>query len=462
MIQTKVLALTAILCALAAGCGEDVEDDPPNPCDQQQPTGAVGDGDHEIEVTQPDGSVDTIWIHAVSPKDGAGPFPVLVFAKGQDNFNTFNCSPDGPAPVDTALAESFAGLGFLTVMVSFRDQSNHAPGVGTLRPRDHYLLDTRAFLAAARWAWLEHGKGSRHMAFIGHGLGTLPAMWAATAKMPQLDDLQSCLAPRTMILAGGSANLIDWNNVTDEYYAVTDLDIKLRMNLLGLESLLLHTTAAQARSLAMSAETYSVPDVIVSDLDVGPLADLLFQDVEVPGLSLLKKLGFQAAPADTGLHPQCATIQGLPPLCLMECAERVTHFDVNFEPWIGDLSHWASEHGSGSIGWWEPPAKTAPADPDLSTSVLLRSLHDASPVYMAQAMHTKRALHMLSSGDQNNRPEAQQLLVDKLTSLGVTIASPPVSDPGGAACGAGDYFSVPRSGCGWVHLVTELTDAFPQ
>jgi hypothetical protein len=455
------------LAGLTTGCGEDVPEEGPNPCDEQKPTGDAGDGDHQIEVTMPDGSVESVWIHAVSPP-GDGPFPVVIFAPGQDNYHAVNCSPDGTPPFDTGVAQSLAGLGYLTVMVGFRNHGAGAPGLGTLRLRDHYIYDARAFLAAAQWARLEHGKGTRNMAFIGHGLGTLPAMWAAT-KLTGLEDLQSCVAPRTMILAGGSANLVDWGNVTDEYFQITDPNIRLRVSLQGIESLMLMALSGHMRALGMAGETYAVKDIPLNDVSIGPLFDALFEDLTVSagqtnpplggGMELLRVLGFNG-PETAAIG--CSSVQGLPPLCTLDCAEGAARLYVNFqEELFFDLSRWATAHGIGSIGWWEPPAKTTPVDSDMGTSVLLRAQHDASPAYAATGLSTKRALHLLAPGDPNNRPEAQQVLVDKLSSLGAAVNAPAIADAMGGMCVHESYFDPARGGCGWTHLLTELGEALP-
>jgi hypothetical protein len=280
-------------------------------------------------------------------------------------------------------------------------------------------------------------------------------MWATTGSALH-DDQRSCLDVRTMILAGGSANLVSWANYTDEVQ--TDQDLRVRLQ--GVLSIIMHTVNAHVRGLAGEQPSYSVKDVVQADLDQGPLAERLFQDLTVQGLQLLRWLAFD--PADPTLF-DCDDIPGLPAICSTGCTEWTTREYVNFELVGPVLSHGATDHGILGVGWWEPPGKVTPGPTETQSNLVIASLMEASPVYHATATSTRRVLHLMSTGDINNRPDAATLLFDKLTALGVkSLNAPPIAaDAMGAACTHDDYFDPARPTCGWLHVTAELTTAMP-
>ncbi|MEO8846927.1 MAG: hypothetical protein ABI591_04615 [Kofleriaceae bacterium] len=148
-----------------------------------------------LDVPTLSGGTEPVWIYVATPV-GPGPYPVVIYGHGQGTDNVVNCTPDRPPDDGDAItgehiADALAARGYLTISIFYRNRGAMVPAIGELRGRDHYILDARAFLAAAHLAHDQLGGDSR-VALIGVSMGSFPATWAV-APLPELADLQAGL-----------------------------------------------------------------------------------------------------------------------------------------------------------------------------------------------------------------------------------------------------------------------------
>lgn len=401
-----------------------------------------------LEVLTLDGGSERVWIHVARP-EGPGPFPVVIYGHGQGGGNIVNCTPDRPPDDDDSRAgsrfsDALAARGYLAIAVFYRNRGAGIPAIGELRGRDHYILDARAFLAAAQLAHRSLD-GEERVALIGASMGSFPATWA-TASLPELADLQDGLEIVTSIPTAMLGNHIGNTGRNKALLAATDLDVRrFSIALAGLASV-------DARA-AVALDTSLTPDDLASPALAGGLTPA--------GAELVRRV-FVDAP-DTSL----AGCSGLttPAACSSACALS-TFSAVAAARSLGGVtpSDWLTPDTLDAIGYWAPPNAI---DPGAATpNAMLRAQRAISPAYsLAGPLRTARMLPLLSVGDrvvtdqlaQSNAPADQYLA--RLRSTGVTVPDPVplVQD---ATCGHGDYIDPSRPGCGWSLILDELSAAF--
>jgi hypothetical protein len=405
---------------------------------------SAGDGAHRISVPLSGGAVDDVWIYAASPPGATGPLPVVVYGHGLNN-ELANCAPDaGPGGIDSfgahafgspGIADSLAKAGYLGVTVLYRNKGDGAPGLGVLRPRDHFVRDARALLAAARWARDRHGRGSERVAFVGHSMGTWPAFWAATNR-DDLADLQSGLDIRTVILQAETANHI--TNISQPecsqgkqprlgpYWGVTFI-------------------------AALS------PDGVITAGDLagdGPVANLFAASYTELGLDVLKTAFF--SPADTEIEG-CAELAGLPPSCDRRCVFATVKKLYGGDPLppAEDLYRGPLVDADAALCVLGAAAADPGPQPDDPFIAIMRS---TSPAYAAEGLLTGRALPLLARGDDHYDEAALRRFTDKLAGLGARVPDPPLDL--GTECAHGTYWSTAKPQCGLDATLAELTAAF--
>jgi hypothetical protein len=404
----------------------------------------AGDGAHRISVPLPGGGVDEVWIYAASPPGEAARLPVVVYGHGLNN-ELANCAPDaGPGGIDSFGAHSFgsprmadvlAGAGYLGVTVLYRNKGNGAPGVGVLRPRDHYVRDARALLAAARWARDRHGRGSGRVAFVGHSMGTWPAFWAVTNRV-DLADLQVGLDIRTVVLQAETANHI--TNVSQPecsqgkqpnlgpYWGVTFI-------------------AAQS------------PDGVLRAGDLtgdGPVAALFAASYTELGLELLRTAFF--TPADVDIEG-CAELAGLPPSCDNRCVFETVKRRYGGDPLPPAKDLYRRPLLEADQALCDLGADAADPGAELGNP-FLAVMRNTSPAYAAEGLVTGRALPLLARGDEHYDEAALRRLTDKLAALGAEVPDPPLHL--GTECSHGSYWSTDKPQCGLDATLAELVAAF--
>jgi hypothetical protein len=444
-----IVAIATVLPALA-GCADDETTAPPaidacllDPAEVE----TLGNGDHLIAVELSGGESDSVWIHVASP-DGDGPFPVVVIG-GDQSANSFaNCRPAEVPGFDVQLGTDLASLGFLSIQVGFRNEGDAAPGVGTLRLRDHHMHDARAMLAAARWGRAKHGKGGAAIAMVGHGRGTWPAFWSVTPH-PELQSLQECLDVKTLVLSGDSANHVSAAKGLDDRWqaAMGDAAVYLQV-----------VTEIAALNLIDHTRAIGKPEVSYADATGGEIGVRLGSHLKGTGINLLRVMVFD--PADTLV---CNGLDDRPPSCDPSCVAATAVSQSWGTTEFSDLTYWFEQPTMNAIAWWSPPAQVEPTEQQTTGNPWLAAMVSGSPVYSAEGpLLTGRAIHLLAQSDSRFRPEAQSLLIDKLGALGAAAVEAPVitADFMGAVCGDADYFLVARPQCGWEQTIAELNSAF--
>lgn len=404
-----------------------------------------------ITVPMADGD-EQMWIYAASPS-GAGPFPVVVFGHGQGVTNLLNCAPARPPDdVDVAssqgIADGFAAAGYVAVAIYYRNRGDTAPGVGVIRPRDHYLRDARAFLAAAHWASDEHGLGSSQVALLGSSMGSFPAIWA-TAPFPELADLQDGLDIRTVIPSAMLGNHIA--NTGRNAYLLEVSDPSVRSGAIALAAFAAVSYRATAAGIRQIESTTLDDPAIGSGLTAAGTE--LFADV------------FLRAPRPS--LAGCSDLIDVPAGCADTCFAS-TFADTAARLGIASVepADWLSADTLAGLRYWDPPLAV---DPGAETSnVLLAAERIQSPAYALQGpLVTPRLLPLVSIGDdavtaqlEGGNNQAAEIYLERLRGTGAQIPDPvPIVQD--ASCGHGDYHDPERPECGWSLVLAELAAAFP-
>ncbi|MEO8703946.1 MAG: hypothetical protein ABI867_28105 [Kofleriaceae bacterium] len=390
------------------------------------------------------GGTEPVWIYVATPA-GPGPHPVVVYGHGQGVGNVVNCTPDRAPDDDDArsasrIADALAGEGYLTVAIFYRNRGATIPAAGELRGRDHYLLDARAFLAAAQLAHDRLGGDSR-AALIGVSMGSFPATWA-TAPRAELADLQTGLDLVTTIPTAMLGNHIGNTGRSKDLLATPDLATRRTgIALAGLASV------GPRTALALD------PSLIAGDL-AGDAAGGL----TAAGAELVRRV-FVDAP-DASL-PGC---NSLPAACSSACLTST--FDaVAASRGLTDVtaSDWLTQDTLDAIDYWDPPTAI---DPGATDNVMLSRQRELSPAYsLTGPLRTRRMLPLTSIGDHvvtgqlAGSNAAAELYLARLRATGVTLPDviPVVSDAG---CDHGDYLDPSRPQCGWNLVLDELATAF--
>ena len=408
-----------------------------------------GDGYHDIPVAQSDGSSDTMTIYAVSPNaavHGPGPYPVVVYAHGQNYLGVANCKPDGQATnsTDAARVQPLADAGYLSLAVQYRNRGAGAPGTGAIRFRDHWIFDARGMLAAAQWARSEHGSGSSDVAFIGTSMGTWPAMWASSTD-PALDDLKTGLSQHTVILAAEAAN--HFSNARGHYD-----DALAAASPVG--NFIAVITAGSYFADIISA-SMDMAEVSAADLAAGqPLGDALRLYMTESAMDLMSAMYFEPVPvgADCG-----ASYGDKPPACSDSCvlaSYAASYGDVNL---FGALTDYLLPPAVAAVSYWDPAGGFT--DPGAGVSdTLMVAMRAGSPTYSAPGLDAPRALSLFNQADAHYEPDARQLMVDKLSALG---ASPVVTPTNTAPECTHQTYMDGALNCGMVEIIAELDAAFP-
>jgi hypothetical protein len=376
---------------------------------------------------------------------------VVVYGHGQGAGNVVNCAPDrapddSDAMVGRRIANDLAAHGYLAVSIYYRNRGPGIPAIGELRGRDHYLLDARAFLAAARMARDELGGQSR-AALIGVSMGSFPATWA-TAPLPELADLQEGLELVTSIPTAMLGNHI--GNTGRNQGLLTSTDLATRRGAIVLAAFLsVSTRTALALDRSLTAE----------DLTGGRVVGLTAAGVELLRRAVLD-------PPDASL-PGCAALGAVPVLCSADCYASTFSAVASSHSITGvTVSDWVTSETSDAINYWAPPDAVDPGA--TNANALLAGLRELSPAYtLAGPLKARRMLPLTSLGDHvvtdqlagSNKPA--DLYLARLRSTGVTIPDP-VPVVRSPACGHGDYLDPAKPGCGWTIVLDELATAFAQ
>ena len=138
--------------------------------------------------------------------------------------------------VQTAVrfANALATHGYLTVAVFYRNRGAGIPAIGELRARDHYILDSRAFLAAARAA--RDWGGDTRVALIGVSMGSYPATWRRRPLSRSWLDLQDGIEIMTSLPTAMLGNHIA--NTGRNKSLLTTTDVSVRRAAIPLEAFL--------------------------------------------------------------------------------------------------------------------------------------------------------------------------------------------------------------------------------
>ena len=437
-------------------------------CDTNIYTGdSSDDGEHCILVTQEDGSQDHIWLSALAPT-GMGPFPVVIYAKGQGLSTLMNCSPNAPPNVKQDIA-NLVNEGYLVIAISYRNAGPNADTENRFYYRDHALYDARAILAAAQWAIQHHGKATNQIALLGESMGTWPAFWAST-KHPSLSDVQTGLNLQSLILTGESANHLA--NIATVLGGPI-LDIWQQSDTLSQFKLAVAMAITSMSYRAFNNQQFSLT---LNDITSGSeLHNDLQEDLQAIAIDLLPPIVFNGA--DTTL-PQCANLSGLSPLCNEQClaATGLDFFNQrNLDPStiLANPDNWLKSPLKQALTWW-PRSNSLPVDPwsTLSppdslrlTNPVIKGLVDGSPVYSAtDSLISQRAQHLLSTHDSHFDIAARYLLSSndgQLARLGATnISVPFIETDGGQMCEHKDYLNAQKPNCGLYEILNELNTAF--
>jgi len=414
----------------------------------------LGDGKHYIDVVHLNGEVDRVGIHVASPP-GEGPFPVVIYAPGAGQKNFANCSPDrivGAPPGLSGLLE----LGYLVIKINHRNSGSFAPKVGEVRPRDHYLRDSRLILTAAEWARTKHGKGSDQIALIGSSFGTWNVFWAALNDFGQ-SDLQQCLNIKTVVMVGESA-----------YHPANDKKVSEAWLPGNLESRILSVLSAYVLSLYGIARDLNLYSIKNSDLYTGILAERMSEHFTDESRDLIAEVLFKGI--DPSI-PSCSGLSGdVPPMCDPDClADTGSKYfidkglDIKLAFDIGNIDFWLKPTAQEYFTFWDPPQFQIPTLEVRENNELLQIAYQTSPVTGYQGNFiSNRVLHLLSENDAHYRVESAAMLFDSLSSLNVpVIRQPTVSvDAVGQPCEHGEYLDPLRPKCGFEIIVNELEEAF--
>jgi len=410
------------------------------------------DGEYLIEVPQPGGFSDKVWVYVASPKED-GNFPIVIYGKGQGAVTLLNCHPDGPPNFGKKIVDSLAKEGFVVVSLGYRNDGSGAPSGNSYKQRDHYIYDARTFLAAAEWARTRHSKANDQVAFIGSSMGTWPALWAVS-EHSDLKNLQQCLDTKTVILQAESANHLA--NIDSRVQDLADgIESRPQEPIIG----------SSIEIMEQLANNLRLPEIREADLTTGQLGDQLSSYLTPAAIDIiLKPLLFQS----TNSNLEGCNIGGKVPFCNEKCTlsilkKEVQDRKIDANTVVNDITFWLNQNAIDELVWWNPPNKITPSQDELQNKPLLKAMIEGSSAYSAQGpLKTKRALHLLSTNDHLYNAEAQELLLDSLNREGIEeLSSPSISvDNKGRPCEHGDYLDATRPKCGFSLTIDELNNAF--
>lgn len=400
----------AATCLFVAACSGGAMPSTTLPKGCAPPLADVDDGLHLITIPQPDGTEDRVYVAVSSPAE-EGKYPIVVFAHSRDHAVNCSTQTDGIPPGVVKFLAEIAREGFVAVATSYRTTGELAPATTGWRPADNYLFDARTLLGAAEWARVRHRKSGNELVLIGASEATRAAFWAATPQ-PELEEFQRCLAFRSLVLVGGSANLV----------ANPPESVTLPVQLLA---------ATGGVGLLRSGEVQNLPEI----------GRYLTPD----GVTWVEQLALSAGEP---IHSsRCQRFMA--PLCDEEC-RTATQQTLN----LGALTTLEADE---AWAYYQPPGRVDPEGSDNGMLAMMRAL---SPVFAANELLPDRALHVMSTNDTRYASEAHTRLRDTLTALGaVTAVKNVTTDISGESCTANDYIEAAKPGCGFNAIVDELTAA---
>jgi len=428
-----------------------------------------GDGPHLINVPQrvqtSDGAVyqfiDNVWIDVHSDPEGEDRrLPIVVIGPGAGRSDWGNCYPDR-SPIFSGDTTNLARLGYVAIYVGYRIHGAGAPRVGTLKLRDHWILDARSLLAAAQWGRTCHQKGGQQVAFVGFSMGTWPAYWAVSENK-DLTGLQTCLDIRTVVLAGEFANYFSRSRTQP-------LNLENWNDNWSLGEKLTKITRNGYRVLeAFSAPALSqLPQIQYKDLTSGDLGRNLRTVLEPPAIELMKATLFEEA--DKHLDG-CYELHNKPPVC----GERCFHSTLQkFAVGLEDPTEPGKECSKPEekCFWVKPEYNQAAKDwgavcptKDERGNLLVDAWYKESPTCSATGpLKIERALALASHNDKFYNPCALNQLARSLQNRGIpkdNLECPQISEDHGFRCGHFDYFKPDLPGCGWEYVTKALMAAF--
>jgi hypothetical protein len=412
----------ALAIAACASCGDNLT--------------ALGPltGLHEVDVAQPDGTTDHVYL-AVAQPIGPGPFPVVVFAHGLSISDFANCAPTDIPPIGGVadLVVDLAEHGYLGIAVMYRNVGDRAPGIGKLALRDLHLRDARAILEGARWA--RANTGPSPVALWGTSYGAFPTLWAVGD--PSLD--RNGLDLRTAIVSGQTGNAIaTLASVGTQLASSDDIEIKGAVFFTSVFALQVH---ASALDLPVVGEGDTFPG--------SSFGDALSGSLTVDGAELARQLAFE--PANEQLPPTCQFFNDVPPICDPQCLNDVALSSPSVAP--ADLLR---PPLVDALTFWQPPARVDPGA--ASANPVLAQLRAVSPAYaLAGPLAVGRVLILASQSDVVIDGDALDQLRSRLTASGATVVPGPMIDrDDSGACAHEDYIDTTRLACGYGAVLDEL------
>lgn len=402
-----------------------------------------GDGWHRIAVPLSSGSSDEMWIYAASSRSAPGANrPVVIYGHGQGLQTIANCSPDGK-PTSTVVApaldfaDALAQQGYLAIAVFYRNVGDGAPRSGAARLRDGYLLDARAFLAAARWGRDRHGAGSDRVALIGASFGTNAALWAV-ANHPGVKDLQAGLQIATIVFGGHTANGL----VSRSFPTLTSdpsTQVRAAAFLVGAIGV------AQATASGDGAEA----------LTAEGLAGATGRYLTARGKTLVSQV-LVSAPDPS--NPSCSSYDRVP-MCKSACLSETFEAIVAPETDPGQLTDWLTQEAAEAT-LYDPVGGDPGPEP---ANPVLKLFRQQSPTLAANGpVAVRRALLLLSENDDvviDQTPQGPAALKAKLDALSVPWTAPRIDSDAVGNCEHEDYFEPDRN-CGFAEVLEELRQAF--
>ena len=400
-----------------------------------------------LEVPTLSGGTEPVWMYIATPA-GPGPYPVVVYGHGQGTDDIVNCTPDrapdnGDAVTGEHIADALADQGYLAISIFYRNQGAMVPAIGELRGRDHYILDARAFLAAAHFAHDELDGDSR-VSLIGVSMGSFPATWAV-APLPELADLQDGLDIVTTIPTAMLGNQIGNTGRNKGLLASSDLSQR-------------RASIALAGLASVGPRTALALDPSLTAEDLRGAAGAGLTDA---GSELVQRVFLDAPDASLDGCTNIAVPAACSPTCITSTFDAVgaAHSLTDVDP-----EDWLTQDTLDAIGYWNPPTAIDPG-PD-TTNAMLAAQRALSPAYvLAGSLKTKRLLPLASVGDHvvvdqlAGSSAPGDLYLDRLRGTGVTMPDPiPIVED--SSCDHGDYLDASRPQCGWAIVLHELTTAF--
>lgn len=440
------MRLALLACSWIAACGGDAAKPDAVAADGDLGSPA-GDGFHRIDVPVGDGAMQAMWIYVASPA-GPGPFPVVVYGHGQGTTDAFpECSAASAHPThadvmpSVEVANALASVGYVGISVFYRG-FGEPPSLGKLIVRDHFLLDARSMLAAARWGRDRHGKGTGQVVFMGNSMGSFPATWAFTPH-PALADLQAGLDLRGAIASGMLGNHIA--NSSPQFRSLDNPAVPINTRIAGVALFAFQLAAIRATQAGRSQLELATVNADAIDLTAN-------------GRDLLVEVFLGKPPAIA----ECAGVTAA--YCSTTCAGAVIR-DL-FTSRAGGMvrtSDWFTAETITAFGFWAPPASI---DPGSTSNSLLARFRDQSPAYsLPGPLGGRMFLPLVSTADHTlpaqtgNSTAPGQLYVDHMRTIGASVPNPlPLVTAAG--CDHGDYYRPDRPECGWNDVQSALSTAF--